>query len=586
MHASGETYSTKENSINLTSSKNALWGWLGLFALCGLTFFLGLGALPLTGPDEPRYAEIGREIFASGDWVTPRMNGYLWLEKPIWLYWGQAISYHLFGVGEFAARFPSALSAFVTVLFVAFAVGRLVSQRWGLLAGAVLATSAFWFALARGATTDMGLACAIAVAVLAGYLAFHSTGKARVGFWLLFSFALGVSMLAKGLVGILLICAIVGIHRLLMKRPIAKSLRRNSTLLWGGALVFALTVASWYVPVTLVNGMTFIDEFFVNHHFKRFFENEFHHLQPFYFYAFVVLAELLPWPFFLIGGFARLKRLGARDDARGELLLLAWIWALVPILFFSLSKSKLPSYILPSLPPLAIIIGWELERIWRGEVDVWGKIGLGLTSLVAAGAGIGFAIYVFRDGVSIAGWGFLGLVLPPLLGVAALVAFVLNKRKAAIAATTTLTASMALAAVVLLFSHLGPKMSKAELATAAFQNLQPGESIVYYRKVKEYAPIFYARGRVLFYQQVNDANGKPIAGKSTLLPPGTLSTGDEVDALTPDELMLAINQSPTRAVVVVTEEAGAIELASSARFHTELIRQQGKVMALRVELTG
>ena len=572
------------NETNLTTSQNALWGWLGLIALCFFTLFLGLGGLPLTGPDEPRYSEIGREIWASGDWITPRMNGYLWFEKPIWLYWGQAISYHIFGVNEFAARFPSALSAFVTVLFVAFAVGKLVSRRWGFLAGAVLATSAFWFALARGASTDMGLACAIGVAVLASTLAFNATGKVRVGYWLLFAFALGVSMLAKGLIGIMLICAIIGIHRLLMKQPILPSMRRNSALLWLGITVFTLTAASWYVPVTMVNGMTFIDEFFVNHHFKRFFKNEFHHVQPFYFYFFVVLAELLPWPFFLAGGLARLKNLGARDSASGSLLLLAWVWALVPILFFSISKSKLPSYILPSLPPLAIIIGWELERICRGKIDIWGKIGLAFTASVAAGAGIGFAVYVFRDGVSIAGWGFLGLVLPPLIGVTALVAFILKKREWTIAATATLMASIALAAVVLLFGHLGPKMSKAELATAAFQNLQPGESIVYYRKVKEYAPIFYARGRVLFYQQINDANGKPIPGKSTLLPPGTLSTGDEVDALTPDELILAINQSPTRAVIVVTEEMGATELAREPRFHTKLIRQQGKVMALRVEL--
>ena len=568
----------------MTSSKNARWGWLGLLILCGITFFLGLGGLPLTGPDEPRYSEIGRELYASGDWITPRMNGYLWLEKPIWLYWGQAISYHLFGVNEFAARFPSALWALVTVLFVAFAVGKVVSRRWGFLAGAVLATSAFWLALARGATTDMGLAAAMAVAVLAAHLAFHSSGRARVGYWLLFAFALGVSMLAKGLIGILLICAITGVHRLLMRQPIASSMRRNSVLLWSGILVFALTVASWYVPVTLANGMTFIDEFFVNHHFKRFFENEFHHLQPFYFYFFVVLAEILPWPFFLAGALARLKRLGARDDARGELLLLAWVWAAVPILFFSVSKSKLPSYILPSLPPLAIIIGWELERICRGEIDIWGKIGLGLTSLLAAVAGQALIFYVFRERIQISGLNWFILALPPLLGAGALFAFFIKERRAAILGSGATIASLTLAAVVLLFGHLGPTMSKAELATDAFRALKPGESIVYYRKVKEYAPIFYARGRVLFYRQNNDAAGKPIAGQSTLLPPGTLSTGDEVDALTPDELILAINQSPTRAVVVITEEVGAIELASEPRFRTELIRKQGKVMALRVEL--
>ena len=566
----------------MTSSKNALWGWIGLLVLCGFSFFVGLGGLPLTGPDEPRYSEIGREMWASGDWITPRLNGYLWLEKPIWLYWGQAISYHLFGVNEFAARFPSALSALITVLFVAFVVGRLVSRRWGLLAGGVLATSAFWLAIARGASTDMGLACWIAVAVLAGHLAMRETGGARTGFWLLFAFALGVSMLAKGLIGILLICLILGVHRLLMKRPLGRSMRRNSALLWGGTVVFALTVASWYVPVTMVNGMTFIDEFFVNHHFKRFLTNEYHHLQPPYFYFFVAFAGILPWPFFLPGALARLKRLGARDDERGALLLLAWVWAIVPIAFFSLSKSKLPAYILPSFPPLAMLIGWELERIWRGETDVWGKIGLGLTSLVAAGVGVAFAVYVFRDGVTVAGAGALGLVLPPLIGVGALVAFLLKKRELATGATMALTASIALAAVVLLFPHLGPKLSKSEVALAAFRALQPGENIVYYRKQKEYAPVFYAQGRVLFYRQVNDADKKPIAGKSTLLPKGTLSTGDEVDALTPGELMLAIQQSPTKSVVIITEREGAVELASDARLHTELIGQQGKVMALRV----
>ena len=550
--------------------------------LCGLSFFLGLGGLPLTGPDEPRYSEIGREMFASGDWVTPRMNGYLWLEKPIWLYWGQAVSYHLFGVNEFAARFPSALWATLMVVFVAFAVGRLVSPRWGFLSGGVLATTAFWFAFARGASTDMGLACWIGVAVLAGYLAFNSKGKSRVGFWLLFAFALGVSMLAKGLVGILLICAILGIHRVLMKRPIAKSLSRNSALLWGGALVFALTVASWYVPVTLANGMTFIDEFFVNHHFKRFLVNEFHHLQPPYFYAVIVLAELLPWPFFLLGGIARLKRLGARDDARGGLLLLAWVWALVPIVFFSLSKSKLPSYILPSLPPLAIIIGWEIERIWRGETDIWSQIGLGFTSLIVASVGGALVFYVLREGVPVSALGWPLLILPPLVGIVALVSFLLKKPRIASLSSGAFVACLVAAAAVILFPHLGPTMSKKQLAVAAFKALEPGESIVYYRKVKEYAPIFYGRGRVLFYQQVNDENKKPIPGKSTLLPAGTLSTGDEVDALTPAELKLAINASPTKSVVIITEREGAIELASDARFHTELIDQQGQVMALRV----
>lgn len=582
MRAGANCFWKRQNRINLTQTKTPIWGWPLLLVLCGITFFLGLGGLPLVGPDEPRYAEIGREMWASGDWITPRLAGYLWFEKPVWLYWGQAISYHLFGVNEFAARFPSALSALLTVIFVAFVIGKLVSRRWGLLSGAVLATSALWLGMARGASTDMGLACWIAVAVLAGHLAMRSNGKSRTGYWLLFAFGLGVSMLAKGLIGILLICLILGVHRLLMKRPIGASLKRNGAVMGLGALVFALTVASWYVPVTMANGMTFIDEFFVNHHFKRFLTNEYHHLQPPYFYLLVAFVGLLPWPFFLPGAIARLKKLGARDDERGELLLLAWVWAIIPIAFFSISKSKLPAYILPSFPPLAILIGWEIERVWGGESDIWGKIGMGLTALVSAIIGIAFAVAAVREGVSITGLGALGLVLPPLIGIGALAAFALKKRELATGATMALTASLVLAAVVLLFSHLSHDLSRKELSVAAFQALKPGESLVYYQKQKEYAPVFYARGRVLFYQQVKGADKQPIPGKSTLLPPNTLTPGDEIDALTPDELKLAINQSPTKSVIVITSPEAAIELASAPHLHTALIYKQGKVMALRV----
>ena len=135
MRAGANCCCKRENKINLTRTKTSIWGWPLLLALCGFTFFLGLGGLPLVGPDEPRYAEIGREMWASGDWITPRLAGYLWFEKPVWLYWGEAISYHLFGVNEFAARFPSALSALLTVVFVAFVAGKLVSRALGLVVG-------------------------------------------------------------------------------------------------------------------------------------------------------------------------------------------------------------------------------------------------------------------------------------------------------------------------------------------------------------------------------------------------------------------------------------------------------------------
>ena len=170
----------------------ALWGALALLFLCAINFFWGLGGLPLAGPDEPRYAEVGREMFASGDWVTPRLSGYLWFEKPALLYWAQAASYHLLGVNETAARLPSALAALITVLFIAYGLARLGWARWGIFAGATLATSVLWFALARAASTDMVLAgCHFASRCSAAIWLSTLNGKARAGFWLLFSYSAG-----------------------------------------------------------------------------------------------------------------------------------------------------------------------------------------------------------------------------------------------------------------------------------------------------------------------------------------------------------------------------------------------------------
>ena len=546
-------------------------------ALCGLCFFLHLGGLPLVGPDEPRYAEVGREMFASGDWITPRLAGHLWFEKPVLLYWGQALSYHIFGVNEWAARFPSALGASITVLFVAATLRRLANARWGFLAGAGLATCAFWFALARAASTDMVLACAIAVAVLAGTLAFHTTGRARTFHWMIFNLALGASMLAKGLIGILLICGILGIHRLLMRRPIVGALRRNALLVGAGFGGFLAATASWYGPVWATHGQLFWHEFFVRHHFERFTSNEFHHRQPAYFYLFIALVGVVPWTFFLPAAIARVRRLQARDNRRGELLLLAWIWALLPIAFFSLSGSKLPAYVLPSFPALAILIGAELERIWSGEGDAWSRFALAATSIAVAIIGVGGAVYLWRNAAN-ADWTLVFALLPPLLGLIAFVAWIRGARRNAIGASLAFTASVVVAATLLLFTPMGAKLSRKQLVSAAYAQLRPGESLVFYRKQKEYAPVFYARGRVLFYEQKQDAKGDPIEGQGQFLPPGTLSKGDEIDALTPAELRLALEPS----AIVITSTKQRESLERDPTFQTERIAQQGKIVALRV----
>jgi 4-amino-4-deoxy-L-arabinose transferase-like glycosyltransferase len=390
---------TTETLPQSLDARRSIWVLCGLLVLATVQFFVGLGSLPLLGPDEPRYAEVARVMFASGNYVSPILARELWFEKPALLYWLQAASYHIFGVGEFAARFPSAWAALGTVLCVYFTLRRAISWRLGLLAALVLTTCVAWWAFARGATTDMVLSASIAFAILFGYLASVSTeslssDRQRRTFLLLCAASTGLAMLAKGLVGILFVVLILGIYGVVARRALIRSVGE----VLGMGAVFLLVAALWYVPVTLAHGYSFIEEFFINHHFKRYLTNEYKHPQPVYFYLFVSAVGAMPWTVFLLPAFARLRGLQPRQNERDALLALAWIWVAVPMLFFSGSTSKLPGYILPIFPALAIILGFEVERVWNGERTRLTQASMFLTFALLLALGVGAGIYLHRKG--------------------------------------------------------------------------------------------------------------------------------------------------------------------------------------------
>ncbi len=260
------------------AAKQTLYGLIAIGVVVSFTFFFGLGSLALTGPDEPRYAEVAREMYASGDFISTTLCGCLWFEKPVLLYWMAAVSYHLFGVGEFAARFPSALSATITVLFIYFAVGKVISLRLALTASLVLATSGIFISYSRAAVTDMVFAAAMSVALLAAYLALSFKSSRNV-YWPLCGAATGAAMLAKGLPSIVFVTAVIALHLLLTRN--LKAVSWKAAL--GAGLAFILISSLWYVPVTLEHGWQFIDEFFIRHHFQRYVSNVFGHPQPVYF---------------------------------------------------------------------------------------------------------------------------------------------------------------------------------------------------------------------------------------------------------------------------------------------------------------
>jgi 4-amino-4-deoxy-L-arabinose transferase-like glycosyltransferase len=526
-----------------------------LIALCGVAFFLGLGRLALTGPDEPRYAEVAREMFASGDYISPRLAGCLWFEKPALVYWMAAASYRLFSVDEFAARFPSAFAALLTSLFVYYAASRPGSRRLGMLAAFALATSGLFIGYARSVTTDMALAASMGIAMLSVFLFGESTGRARKFFWSLCWASLGLAALAKGLVGILLGLAIMVIWFYL-----AGGMKTVGWRWWLAGLAIMVLVSSiWYVPVTVKHGWAFIDEFIIEHHFQRYLTARHSHPQPVYYYLFVTPAGLLPWTFFLIPAIAGIRRLRPRSDMTDRLLALCWVWVMVMVAFFSFSGSKLPGYILPIFPALAVIVGSEMERAWRSERGRLLQSAMWLSALLALAIGIAFPVYLKSEGVTLSGWHMPLVWLPLASGLIALIMLITSRNRIFILGAGAVVLAVVAGAAVLLLPQLSEKLSLKTLSLEATSRLRPGERIGFFI-MKEFAPVFYAEGRVVCG-----------TGEGTLL-----------NALSEDTLAEALERESS--IIIFTTDNWIERLEVDPRFLLERIGSQRKALALRVSL--
>src|SRR5262245_37958237 len=203
-------------SSNKSQRQREYFYTIALVILCAVLFFYGLGSLPFIGPDEPRYAEVAREMLASGDWITPRLGGLKWFEKPAMTYWLSGAGYALFGENELGARFGIALVATLGVLLLYWFGRKVRSAQYGYLSAASLVTCGLWPGFARGATFDLPLAVAMELALFSFFLwEDRQRAEDRNGLWYVFSFALGLAVLSKGLVGIVLPLAIIAPYLLL-----------------------------------------------------------------------------------------------------------------------------------------------------------------------------------------------------------------------------------------------------------------------------------------------------------------------------------------------------------------------------------
>ena len=347
------------------TSTAARIGWaILILATLYVCYFSHLGAIGFVGPDEPRYAWIARDMVETGDWVTPRLYGKPWFEKPVLYYWGAAICFKLFGVSETAARLPSAISALLATLALAWLALRLYgaeTARWLLL---LLPTTVGMIGFSHAAATDMPFSGMLTIAMVCAAVALGLTRNENTPIlprtpWLaliLFGFFLGLAVLAKGPAAIILSGGAIFFWALFTKRW-----RDAFRLFHPAALAsFCLTALPWYILCARRNP-DFFRIFIIEHNFKRYLTPEFQHIQPFWYYGPILLIGLAPWFICLVWHALP----GARKDIadlRSPVEIFVVSWAIFPLLFFTLSKSKLPGYILPSILPLGLLLATAVTQ--------------------------------------------------------------------------------------------------------------------------------------------------------------------------------------------------------------------------------
>jgi 4-amino-4-deoxy-L-arabinose transferase-like glycosyltransferase len=309
----------------------------------------GLDGAGVLSVDEPRYAAIGREMARSGDWVTPRLWGSAWFEKPALLYWMVAAGTRLGLPGEWAPRLPVALLSAAFLAFYFAWLRRLLGAAAAAYATAVLATSAGWIGYSRTADTDLPLAATFAAAMLLAIPwatgAGGGRGGAMLGAMLLWPVGalLGLAVLAKGPVAIILALPMVWLGR------------RRWRELWRPLLAMLAVAAPWYWAMWSRHGWEFVDVFLIRHNLGRVTSDELQHARPFWFYAPVLLAGLVPWT-------PAAWLLARRENGTNPVLRALALWSAWTFVLFSVARNKLPGYLLPMMPAVAAIVGYHLAK--------------------------------------------------------------------------------------------------------------------------------------------------------------------------------------------------------------------------------
>ncbi|MCX8072042.1 MAG: glycosyltransferase family 39 protein [Candidatus Binatia bacterium] len=464
---------------------------IAAFVAIAVAFLCTLNASPLIEPDEPRYAEVAREMLVRGDWITPTLNFVKYFEKPPLVYWLIALNLAIFGQQDWAVRFWSAVFGLLGVMCTAYLAWRMFGFRVGVVAAAILASMPLYFGISQVASPDMPLA-ALCTACLVCAWVIHSRdegGRERAlvaCFWI----ALALAVLAKGPVAAVLVFGTIGTYAL-VAREFAPWVR----LFWlPGLALFSAITLPWFVLVTW-NNPEFARFFFFEQHVLRY-AQPWEHRQPPWFYIPVVLLGAFPW--WLIGLYAwrRVKTVagGTSRIWRAEHLYLL-CWFAVVFVFFSLSGSKLGTYILPALPPLAMLFAHSIVK----QID-----GLGASLLKAAGASaivLGLGLLAAARLAPVLSTHHRAERLPPALLVGAAVLVVGGVLLSRLESCTRQRpwiavaglAGLLLSVEVATFRNRGVAEHYTPLAQAIRQQWKPGDRIVLYRHYTQGIPYYTGR---------------------------------------------------------------------------------------------
>lgn len=343
---------------DLHRNKTLLWSLLAVFIIVMLW---ALDARTLVPPDEGRYAEMAREMFASGDWITTRLNGIKYFEKPPLQTWMNALTFTVFGLGDWQARLWTGLNGILGVVLVWYTGRKLFGERIGFYAGLVLGSCFYWAACSQIDSLDMGVSGMMTIALCALLLAQRNdaTPAERRNWMLVCWLGMALAMLAKGLIGIMLPGAVLVLYTLFSRDwNIWTRLHLGK-----GLLLFFVVAAPWHVLVGLRNPEQ-PHFYFIHEHFERFFLKEHHREAAWYTFFVLLAAGSVPWVGVLVQSLVQ----GARRDtgtdlARGPFRprLMLLIWLVFIVLFFTKSNSKLPGYILPVFPAAALLIANYLD---------------------------------------------------------------------------------------------------------------------------------------------------------------------------------------------------------------------------------